>query len=89
MPPQICPNCGARVPPNSKACPACGSDDETGWSESTYEGCADLPQDEFNYDEFVAREFEGNQPKSHRTHWFWWLIALVLAVVFIWFWIGR
>ncbi len=29
-----CPNCGAEVPINAKACPECGSDEETGWSEA-------------------------------------------------------
>jgi hypothetical protein len=29
-----CPNCGAAVPVNAKACPECGSDAETGWSEA-------------------------------------------------------
>jgi zinc-ribbon domain len=30
----VCPNCGADVPLKAKACPACGSDRETGWSEA-------------------------------------------------------
>ncbi|MEZ4642864.1 MAG: zinc ribbon domain-containing protein [Chloroflexota bacterium] len=35
----ICPNCGAQVPDNALACPECGSDEETGWSEDTaYDG---------------------------------------------------
>ena len=35
----LCPNCGAEVPEGSAACPECGSDDETGWSEDTmYDG---------------------------------------------------
>jgi hypothetical protein len=29
-----CPNCGAAVPLKAKACPECGSDEETGWSEA-------------------------------------------------------
>lgn len=29
-----CPNCGALVPQNALACPECGSDAETGWSEA-------------------------------------------------------
>lgn len=29
-----CPNCGADVPIKAKACPECGSDQETGWSEA-------------------------------------------------------
>jgi uncharacterized OB-fold protein len=28
-----CPNCGADVPIMAKACPECGSDEDTGWSE--------------------------------------------------------
>ncbi len=32
--PFLCPNCGAMVPANAKACPECGSDEETGWSEA-------------------------------------------------------
>ena len=28
-----CPHCGARVPRGAKACPECGSDDETGWAD--------------------------------------------------------
>jgi hypothetical protein len=29
----VCPNCGAVIPAKSPACPECGSDEETGWSE--------------------------------------------------------
>ncbi len=45
----ICPHCGAEVPFGAPACPECGSDDETGWSEDTaYDGLflyADEPPD--------------------------------------------
>ncbi|MCP4425709.1 MAG: zinc ribbon domain-containing protein [Chloroflexi bacterium] len=35
----ICPHCGAEVDYDAPACPECGSDDETGWSEDTaYDG---------------------------------------------------
>ena len=87
MPPQICPNCGARVPRDARACPECGSDDETGWSETAYEGSLDLPEENFNYEEFVQREFEGKAPESRRVHWLWWIVALSLAIVFLWFWL--
>ena len=34
-----CSNCGAEVPAGAAACPECGSDDETGWSEdAAYDG---------------------------------------------------
>ncbi len=29
----VCPYCHAPVPAGRTACPACGSDDETGWSD--------------------------------------------------------
>jgi len=36
MSPPICPNCGTVLPSDAKACPECGADDETGWSEEAY-----------------------------------------------------
>lgn len=29
----VCPHCGADVPRTATACPECGSDDQTGWSD--------------------------------------------------------
>jgi RNA polymerase subunit RPABC4/transcription elongation factor Spt4 len=29
----ICPHCGAVIPADSRACPECGSDSQTGWSD--------------------------------------------------------
>lgn len=40
-----CPNCGEDVPAGALACPACGADDETGWSEDTMYDGLDLPID--------------------------------------------
>ena len=59
MPPETCPNCGAEVPRNAKACPECGSDEQTGWSEETHVDGLDLPEEKFDYDNFVEREFGG------------------------------
>ena len=80
-PPEICPNCGAEVPPNANACPECGSDEETGWSEQARDDGLDLPDDNFDYDEFAKREFgEDKTPIPRGIHWFWWLIAVLLLV---------
>jgi len=82
-PPEICPNCGAEVPPNAKACPECGSDEQTGWSEeSRYDGL-DLPDENFNYDDFVKRELGGASPKPRGVHWVWWLVAIALVIGFV------
>jgi hypothetical protein len=79
MSPEVCPNCGAEVPPRTKACPECGSDEQTGWSEEARQDGLDLPDVNFDYDDFVKREFGGTKPVPHGIHWFWWLIALLLA----------
>ena len=85
MTPEICPNCGADVPPNSRACPECGADEETGWSDEAKYEALDLPDENFNYDEFVEREFGSKKPKPHGIPWFWWVIAIVLVAAFVLF----
>lgn len=87
MAPEICPNCGAEVPPNAKACPECGADEQTGWSEEARVGGVDLPDEDFDYDDFVQREFGGKKsPVPRGLHWFWWLVALgvLAALVALW-----
>jgi hypothetical protein len=86
MTPDICPQCGADVPANAKACPACGSDETTGWSEEAATDRLDLPRDDFNYDDFVRQEFGPNSPVPRGVPWFWWVIAvaLLIALVAIW-----
>ena len=91
MTPEICPNCGASVPPNAKACPECGSDEQTGWSEEADTGGLDLPDEEFSYDDFVKKEFGNASPVPHGLHWFWWVVAVLvlLALLLLWvkFWV--
>ena len=79
-PPEICPACGADVPGNAKACPECGSDENTGWSDEARTDGLDLPDENFNYDEFVKNEFSGGKPSPvpHGLHWFWWLVAVAI-----------
>jgi len=87
MSPEVCPNCGADVPRDARACPECGSDEKTGWSEEAKTDSLDLPEENFDYDDFVKREFGGPRPVPRGLHWFWWLIALVGAVLFLTFWL--
>ena len=83
MPPEICPVCGAEVPPNAKACPECGSDETTGWSKEAHVGGLDLPDENFDYEDFVKREF-GKEKHPRGIHWFWWFIAVLLVAAFVW-----
>ena len=87
--PEICPNCGADVPPKARACPECGADDETGWSERAAAQRLGIPDDEFNYDEFVKEEFNGaKQSKRPTMGWFWWVIAVGLLIVIAMYFMG-
>ena len=84
MPPPLCPHCGARIPARARCCPACGSDDQTGCSEETNTGELGLPDEAFNYEEFVQEEFGGGRRvKPKGIHWFWWLTALILVILLL------
>jgi len=88
MVPEVCPNCGADVPPNARACPECGADEETGWSETARAQDLDLPDENFDYDKFVKREFRGkSSPVPEGIHWVWWIAAVVLLIALLFAWI--
>ena len=84
-PPESCPNCGADVPRNAKACPECGSDEKSGWSETAHASSPGLPDEEFDYDEFVKEEFNSGHARPRGIHWFWWFTALLLTGLFLFF----
>lgn len=78
----VCPNCGEEVPEGALACPECGSDSNTGWSEDTLYDALDLPE---------TTESEGWPPtgesspfyQKKATRWF----AFITLIVFLWFYI--
>jgi hypothetical protein len=82
MSPDVCPNCSSEVPPNAKACPECGSDETTGWSEKASADNLGLPDEEFDYEEFVKDEF-GGATKPRGIGWFWWVVVLILVALLI------
>jgi hypothetical protein len=87
MTPEICPHCGAEVPDGAKACPECGADESTGWNERATSQRLDLPDDEFDYDEFVREEFES--PKPRTPHWLWLVTAGGLLLAMAWWLVRR
>ena len=59
----VCPHCGADVEVGAVHCKECGSDEETGWSETAYVAELDLPagyggDEDFDYDEFAEKELD-------------------------------
>jgi hypothetical protein len=74
------------VPAGATACPGCGSDERTGWSETARYNGLDLPDEHFDYDEFAGREFEGrpSQPRFLPARWpgaVLMLLILLLALM--------
>lgn len=51
-----CPFCGEQIPAKANACPHCGSDELTGWSEKTYLDGIDYDYED-QYEEIKAQEF--------------------------------
>ena len=79
--PDPCPVCGEDVPRNSLACPECGADHNSGWrTDAAAEDALDLPDRDFDYDEFVRREFApGSRPVGISA--IWWITAIILVAL--------
>jgi hypothetical protein len=73
----VCPVCGDTVRKGAHACPTCGADEQTGWSDRTYLDGIDLG-DGIDYDDLVENEFPSDRPlKKAKLSW----IAIVAAVL--------
>ena len=84
-----CPNCGAELPHGARVCPECGSDEQTGWSEAAQEGGLDLPEEQFDYEGFVKREFETKSPVPRGLSKLWWVVGLILLALLVMLWFRR
>ena len=74
-----CPHCGALLSEEAGFCRICGSSDSDGWSE--HSGLSDA-EDDFDYDEFVQREFSGSVTHtSMPLHWR--ITAGILLLLFL------
>ena len=86
-----CSYCYKEMPKWSTACPHCGSDLETGWSENTYMDGVDTVggsgyMDDEDYDDYVRRDFGQDESSGPR----WWIVVAALAVVvgMLWWSVG-
>ena len=81
--PEVCPVCGEDVPRDARACPECGADHNSGWKDDcdTYDG-VDLPEQNFNYDDFVHQEF-GSHAKPAGLKTIWWIVGIAVTVALV------
>jgi hypothetical protein len=91
-----CPCCGEEVPGGRLACPHCGADADTGWSDDASKWESDIPSgyardDGIDYDEFVADELPSHSSLGKRgKSWGWkFVVLLVVLALIIVFALGR
>ena len=92
----MCPTCGAEVKVGM-ACPGCGPETRTrkrnksartplrrrSWEQDDTHDGLDLPDEEFDYEDFVAREFGHRTSKAIRIRWYWVVTAVLLAITLL------
>ena len=92
----LCPGCDKEVAVGSRACPHCNppgkrrqhskamaGSSKRSWQQDKSADGLDLPDEDFDYDDFVAREFGGKPHRSIGIKWYWWVTALVLVMLII------
>ena len=82
-----CPHCGADVATDARFCRHCGADDRSGWSEDwqsdDYEDASDYAEDDFDYDDYVRREFpEHAEAGGRKLNWIG-VVAILLILSYI------
>jgi hypothetical protein len=87
--PETCPVCGEDVPRNALACPECGADHNSGWSDETVYDGLDLPGESFDYDQFVRQEFGDSRRPSINPVWWITGVLLILALLILYFYSAR
>jgi hypothetical protein len=83
-PPGECPVCGTEVPPAAAACPECGACHASGWSEAAAGDAIGLPDEEFDYQAFVAEEFGPPGGGERRSGWVLLTAAGLILLLLLW-----
>jgi hypothetical protein len=84
-----CPFCDREVRVG-KPCPGCAKKQKTSpkparksWEQDASSDGLDLPDDDFDYDDFVAREFGKAPHRRIGVKWYWWLLGIVVLAAMI------
>jgi len=75
----LCNFCGEKIQRKFKACPFCGSDEKTGWSDETYLDGIDVG-DTFDYNETLENEFPSEE-KKNRPFFTWKSITVTIILL--------
>jgi hypothetical protein len=85
----VCPFCDREVRVG-EACPGCAAKRKPSpvrkgksWKRDKMHDGLDLPDEDFDYDEFVAREFGGKPHRKIGVKWYWWLLGVALLALML------
>ena len=92
----MCPTCGSEVKVGA-VCPGCvpkrhrrkkrvraGPKKRKPWEQDAiYDGIG-IPDDEFDYEDFIQKEFSKKPHRKLTIKWYWWLTGVVLLGLFAW-----
>jgi hypothetical protein len=71
-----CPGCAKKRKPPEK--PARKS-----WEQESSADGLDLPDEDFDYDDFVAREFGRAPHRKTGVKWYWWLLGVAALAAMV------
>lgn len=86
----LCPGCGGEVPIGPAGCPRCPPPkprkpkrqaEKRSWEQDKCYDDLDLPDEDFDYDEFVEREFGRKPHRQIGVPFHWWAIGLGLILL--------
>ncbi len=84
----ICPFCGHEVRVG-EPCAGCAKKTRKpaklgrSWQQDKAQDGLDLPTGDFDYDDFVAREFGRARHRALGLKWYWWLLGILLLAAMI------
>jgi len=88
-----CPFCDREVRVGSP-CPGCvgklrkaSAPTRKSWEQDAGADGLDLPDTDFDYDAFVAREFGGLPHRRLGVAWYWWVLGVLLLATLIATWV--
>ena len=84
-----CPSCDHEVTVGTP-CPVCSRKEKPtknspkSWQQDeSYDGL-DLGDDDFDYDDFVKREFGSSAPHEIGIKWYWYVVAILVLLAILW-----
>ena len=94
----LCPTCGTEAKVGGP-CPGCapkrrrkrkkvGAAAKKPWEADSLHDGLDFPDEDFDYDEFVEKEFGRPAHKRIGIKWYWWVTGLVLVIALAWMMLG-